>query len=73
MLLEIGRIYQDIVQKDKDELVQVVAQEIVHHIHELHRGISKPKWHYHVLEESPLHLKCYLINASRPDWYLPIS
>ena len=65
MLLEIARIYQDIIQDDKDELVQVVAQEIVHHVHELGGGISKPKWHYHVLEKSPPRRKCCLVNVSK--------
>ena len=35
MLLDIGRIYHDIVQKDKDKSIQVVAQEINPHVHEL--------------------------------------
>ena len=73
MFLDIGRIYQDIIQIDKDESVQIISQEIIHHSHELCGGIGKPKWHYHVFKESPPHLKCYLVIVSGSDWYLPIS
>ena len=49
MLFDISGVHQDIVQKDKDESVQVLTQEIIHHSHELHGGISNTKRHYQVL------------------------
>ena len=67
MLLDIGRIDQNIVQKDKDESAQVVTQEIVHHFHKLHRGIGKPKRHYQIFVESPPRLECCLVNVSGSD------
>ena len=73
MLLDIGRIYQNIVQKDKDESVQVVTQEIVHHVHELRGGVGQPKRHYQIFVESQPHLECCLVNVSGSDRYLPIS
>ena len=73
MLLDIGRVYQDVVQKDKDESVQVVTQEIVHHAHELCGGIGQPKGHYKIFVESPSRLECCLVNVSGSDRYLPIS
>ena len=73
MFLDIGKINQDIVQIDKDESVQVVTQEIVHHAHEFPRGIGQPKGHYQIFVESPPQLKCCLVNVSGSDRYLPIS
>ena len=67
MLLDIGRIYQDIVQKDKDESVQIVTQEIVHHAHELRGGIGQPKGHYKIFVTSPPCPECCLVNISGSD------
>ena len=65
--------HQYIVQKDKDKPVKVVPQEIVHHIHELRRGIGKPKRHHQILEETPLRLEHCFLNVSWSDRYLPIN
>ena len=73
VLLDIGKINQDVVQKDKDESVQVVTQEIVHHVHELRGGVGQPKGHYKIFVESPSCLECCLVNVSGPYQYLPIS
>ena len=31
-------IYQDVVQEDEDEVIKVIGEDIVHHIHELYKG-----------------------------------
>ena len=72
MFFRLGRLHEYVVQKDEDEPVQVIPQEIVHHIHEFLGGIGKPKWHYQVLKETPPRFKCCLLNASGPNRYLPI-
>ena len=46
MVLWVGRVDKDIVKKDYDELVQVLTEKIVHHKHELCRGVGHTKRHY---------------------------
>ena len=64
MVLWVGKIYQDVVKENQDEFVQVLTKEIVHHIHELGRGIGDAKWHdQNFIEPSP-RLKRYFMNVS---------
>ena len=42
-------IYQDVVQEDEDKVIKVIGEDIIHHIHELRRGIDNTKRHYQKL------------------------
>ena len=46
MVLWVGRVNKDIVKKDCDEFVQVLTEKIVHHKHELCRGVGNTERHY---------------------------
>ena len=43
MYLHYTGIYQDVVQEHKDKSIKVIREDIVHHIHELKRGIGNIK------------------------------
>ncbi|MFS7954582.1 hypothetical protein Hanom_Chr07g00632211 [Helianthus anomalus] len=48
MLLMVGsrlRVYQDEVNKNNDELIQIRLADSIHYVHEDSRGISQTKWH----------------------------
>ena len=64
MVLWVGRIYQDVVKENQDEFVQVLTEEIVHHVHELGRGIGNTEWHDLKFIELPPCLKCCFVNVS---------
>ena len=73
MLLDILGVHQDIVQKDKDESIQVLTQEIIHHPHELCGGISNTKRHYQILVQTPPRFECCFVNVPWAHWHLPIA
>ena len=45
MVLWVGGIDKDIIKENQDEFVQVLTKKIVHHVHELGRGVGDIKWH----------------------------
>ena len=42
----IFRIYQDVVNEDNDQWIQVTSKHFIHKIHERRRGICETKEHY---------------------------
>jgi hypothetical protein len=46
------RVYQDIIDEDHNELVQILHKYLIHEIHEIDRGIHKSKGHYSILLKS---------------------
>ena len=45
MVLWVGKISEDIVEENQDEFVQVLTKEIVHHVHQLCRGVGYIRRH----------------------------
>ena len=43
MIFDCLRIYQDVIQEDNDEVVQVVGKYVIHQVHKLGRGIRDSK------------------------------
>ena len=73
MLDFISRVHQYIIQKYKDEDVQVFVQQLIHHLHELSWGVGEPKWHHQVLIQAPPRLEGCLLHVLLSYWDLPIS
>ena len=72
MVLWVGRTNEDIVKENQDEFVEVLTKEIVHHIHELGRGVGYTKRHDQEFIEPPPRLKRSFVNVSQLYWHLPI-
>ena len=49
MYLHCAAIYQDVVQEDKNEVIKVIGEDIIHHIHEMQRDRSNTKRRYQEL------------------------
>ena len=46
MDLHCAGIYQDVVQEDEDKIIKLIGEDIVHHIHELQKGIGNTERHH---------------------------
>ena len=60
MVLWVGRVNEYIIKENKDDLVQVLTKKIVHHVHELGRGVGDGKRHDQTFLEAHLVLNAVL-------------
>jgi hypothetical protein len=51
-------VNQDIIDENHNKLIQVLHKHLIHEIHEIGRGIRKPKAHYGILIKSIPGAKC---------------
>ena len=65
--------YEDVVQKDQDERIQVIRKDIVHQTHELCWGISNPKGNHEEFVVPPARAERSLWDVFLAHWHLPIS
>ena len=56
MIFDCLRVYQDVVQKDNDKVVQVIGKYVVHQVHKLRRGIGDSKRNNKELVQAPTSL-----------------
>ena len=70
MIFDCLRIYQDVVQEDNNEVVQVVGKYVIHQVHKLHQGIRDSKGSDKELVQSQRVLNAVFGNVLFPQRYL---
>ena len=72
MVLWVGRIDKASAKENQDEFVQVLTKKIVHHLHELGKGVGDTKRHDQKFVEPPPSLKRGFMNVLYLYQHLPI-
>jgi hypothetical protein len=62
MLFFCLRVNQNVINENKDKLIQVLHKHLIHEIHEVGRGVRKSEGHHDILIESTPGVKCCVGN-----------
>ena len=72
MIFDCLQIYQDVIQENSDEVVQVVGKYVIHQVHKLCRGIRDSKRNDKELVQAPTSFERCFWNILFSQRYLPI-
>lgn len=73
VVLRVLRIYEDVINIDKNVLVQDKYEDLVHEIHENHRGVRQIEGHHPELKVAILKVECCFWYIHDPVSHLMIS